>query len=150
MYFEVKVKHTETNAEGKAVKKTSFFLIDAESYTETEARTVEVARDLISGDYFIKSITRSKLEEVIYVGMKIGESDIDYNYFKVVTTSIDDESGKRKTFKNYFLVQAKTPEDVSAIIANRCREWIHEWKITSVAEVAVDEIFEYEEKEASE
>lgn len=150
MYFEVKVKHTETNAEGKAVKKTSFFLIDAESYTETEARTVEVARDLISGDYFIKSITRSKLEGVIYAMLRDGETNDGYNYFKVVTTSIDDESGKRKTFKNYFLVQVKTPEDVSAIIADRCREWIHEWKITSVAEVAVDEIFEYEEKEASE
>lgn len=150
MYFEVKVKHTEMDAEGKEVKKTSFFLIDAESYTEVEARTVEVARDLISGDYFIKSITRSKLEEVIHAMLSDGEASNDYNYFKVVTTSIDDESGKRKTFKNYFLVQAKTPEDVSAIIADRCREWIHEWKITSVAEVAVDEIFEYEEKEASE
>lgn len=150
MYFEVKVKHTEMDAEGKEVKKTSFFLIDTESYTEVEARTVEVARDLISGDYFIKSITRSKLEEVIHAMLSDGEASNDYNYFKVVTTSIDDESGKRKTFKNYFLVQVKTPEDVSAIIADRCREWIHEWKITSVAEVAVDEIFEYEEKEASE
>lgn len=141
MYYEVKIKTLEVDEIGKEKYVTRTFLIDSMSFTETEARMIEHAK-VYASDYEVISIARSKVNEVI-------ENDIgsdEMKFFNVtVAYSEETDSGKRKNYKCYYLVESQNPDGAISIIQEEWKESVLDWDIIMVKESPIREVLEYKE-----
>lgn len=62
-WFESKVRYGKTMENGKDKKVVEPYLVDALSFTEAEARTIEEVTPFISGEFSIMSIKRVGYDE---------------------------------------------------------------------------------------
>lgn len=69
---------------------------------------------------------------------------MDEKYFvaKVQYDLIDENSGKIKKIREEKLVKGYNVTDVEAKVTDRFKGFQHDWRITSVAESKIDEVFE--------
>ena len=69
---------------------------------------------------------------------------MDEKYFiaKVQYDLIDENSGKIKKIREEKLVKGYSVTDVEAKVTDRFKGFQHDWRITSVAESKIDEVFE--------
>lgn len=67
-YFQVKVQFTVEDSKGKVKKQNVNYLVDAQSVTEAEARTVKFLTDNDEQAFEVKSASESKIFDVISDG----------------------------------------------------------------------------------
>jgi hypothetical protein len=69
---------------------------------------------------------------------------MDEKYFvaKVQYDLIDENSGKIKKIREEKLVKGYNVTDVEAKVTDKFKGFQHDWRITSVAESKIDEVFE--------
>ena len=60
-WFEVKVKYTKVDEDGRQRKVSKLYLLDAVSFTEAESRIIEELREIIQGDFYIEAIRNPTL-----------------------------------------------------------------------------------------
>ena len=66
-YFQVKVQFTVEDSKGKVKKQNVNYLVDAQSVTEAEVRTVKFLTDNDEQAFEVKSASESKIFDVISV-----------------------------------------------------------------------------------
>jgi len=64
-YYQVKVEFKTEDDKGRIKRQSYLYLVDAQSVTEAEARTVKYLRDQSEEDFEIKSAGSSKILEVL-------------------------------------------------------------------------------------
>jgi hypothetical protein len=64
-YYQVKVEFKTEDDKGRIKRQSYLYLVDAQSVTEAEARTVKYLRDQSEEDFEIKSAGASKILEVL-------------------------------------------------------------------------------------
>ena len=64
-WFEAKVKYMKVNEDGREKKVNEAYLLDAMSYTEAESRIMHEMESVISGDYYISSLKKSNITELV-------------------------------------------------------------------------------------
>lgn len=69
---------------------------------------------------------------------------MDQKYFvaKIQYDLIDDNSGKIKKVREEKLVKGYNVTDVEAKVTEKFSSFQHDWRITSVSESKIDEVFE--------
>ncbi len=69
---------------------------------------------------------------------------MDQKYFvaKVTYDLPDDNTGKIKKIREEKLVKGYSVTDVEAKVTSRYKDFVHDWRITSVSESKIDEVFE--------
>ena len=67
-YFQVKVQFTVEDSKGKVKKQSVAYLVDAQSVTEAEARTVTYLNTHGEFEFEVKSVIESKIFTVISAG----------------------------------------------------------------------------------
>lgn len=72
-YFQVKVQFTVEDSKGKIKKQNVNYLVDAQSVTEAEARTVKFLTDNDEQAFEVKSASESKIFDVISTGASEAE-----------------------------------------------------------------------------
>ena len=66
-FFQVKVQFTTEDDRGKVKKQNVNYLVDAQSVTEAEARTVKYLVDAGESEFEVKSASEAKIAEVILI-----------------------------------------------------------------------------------
>ena len=100
IWYKFRVKYTKEMDDGKKKKVSEEYLVDAESFTETEKRANKAATDLIgTRDFDITAISREPITEIIK-----GSEDEDNHWYKAVVALVteDEETGQKK-FKVYMI-----------------------------------------------
>ena len=64
-YYQVKVEFKTEDDKGRIKRQSYMYLVDAQSVTEAEARTVKYLREQSEEDFEIKSAGASKILEVL-------------------------------------------------------------------------------------
>jgi Fe-S cluster assembly iron-binding protein IscA len=64
-YFTVKVEFKTEDDKGRIKRQSYLYLVDAQSVTEAEARTVNYLRDQLEEDFEVKSASASKILKVL-------------------------------------------------------------------------------------
>ena len=72
-YFQVKVQFTVEDSKGKVKKQNVNYLVDAQSVTEAEARTVKFLTNNDEQAFEVKSASESKIFDVISTGASEAE-----------------------------------------------------------------------------
>ena len=99
-WFEAKVKYMKVNEDGREKKVNEAYLLDAMSYTEAESRILHEMESVIQGDYYISSLKKSNVTEVV---PSEDEHDDRWYKAKVAIIDADEVSGKEKSTFQYYL-----------------------------------------------
>lgn len=137
-YFETTVKFEKTAEEGKIVKVTEKYLVDAISFTECENRTIEEMKHFISGEFFVHAIRRAKVNELFR-----SESGDKWFKSKVNFLSIDEKKGVEKKTPVYMYVQADEIKTARENLVEKMKGSLADWEIESISETAIIDVFDH-------
>ena len=139
-YFEASIKYIKVNDNGREKKVSEKYLIDAMSYTETEQRLVKEAETFVKGDFYITSIKKSNIKEVIE---SEDENDDKYYLAKVAIIDADELSGKEKSTTDHYLVKAANLDRALDRLNESLKTFVVPVENISVADSKIVEVFPY-------
>lgn len=138
-WFEVGVKYSKVNENGREVKVTEMYLLDAVSFGEAESKIYKEMAQIVSGEFTVTKICRTNLSEII-------PSDTGDRWFKGKVTFItfDEESGKEKRVSQFVLVYADSVDEAFKKIMEAMKGMMADFEITSISESPILDVFPYE------
>ena len=138
-YYEAKVRYGKIDTNGKEKRVTEPYLVDALSFTEAETRIHQEMTAYISGDFDVVSIKRDKTSEIIAIEGK-GQ------WYRCRLRFIDiNEAGRECETDLYVTVYAETTDEATAAVADKFKDVISPWRIASISETAIADVFDYEQ-----
>ncbi len=139
-WFEARVKYVKINEDGYEKKVSEAYLLDAMSYTEAESRIIHEMESIISGDYYISTLRKSNVTELI-----VSEDEKDDRWYKAKVSIIDaDEvSGKEKSTAQYYLVAAADIKRALENLEKSLASYIVPYEIESISDTPIMDVFPY-------
>ena len=104
-WFECKVSYDKAGEDGLLTRVSEVYLVDAMSFTEAEERIIREIEPMITGEFIVDSIKKTKIGELIDSDI---EADDRWWKCKVMLISIDEEKGVEKTTAVINYVKAAT------------------------------------------
>ena len=140
-WYKFRVKYSKEMDDGKRKKVSEEYLVDAESFTETEKRANKAATDLIgTRDFDITAISREPVSDII----KGTEAEQNHWYNAVVAlVTEDDETGQKKFSPQIMYVNAEDTNEADVLLRERMEDSQVDWEIKSIAETKVLGVLEY-------
>lgn len=143
-WFEAKVKYMKVNEDGREKKVNEAYLLDAMSYTEAESRIMHEMESVISGDYYISSLKKSNITELV---PSEDENDDRWYKAKVNIIDADEVSGKEKSTVQYYLVAAADTDRALELLKKEISKFVVPCEIVSISDTKFVDVFAYEGKE---
>ncbi len=137
-WFECKVKYEKTADDGKIVKVTEAYLIDALTFTEAEERTIEEMKPFISGEFEVSNIKRTRISEMFF-----NENGDKWYRSKVNFITIDEEKAIEKRVGQTMMVQASDVKDALNGIIEGMKGTLADYEIASITETLIMDVFRY-------
>lgn len=139
-WFLSKVQYEKTLENGMQKKVTEQFLIDALSFTEAEAKTIEELKPYISDEFTIQDISRYPLSELYF-----NDNGDRFYKSKVAFISLDERTGTEKKTKVNILAQASDLQEAKDIIVKGMEGTQADYEIVEVKETLILDVFPYPE-----
>ncbi|MFV0326905.1 MAG: DUF4494 domain-containing protein [Bacteroides xylanisolvens] len=141
-WFECGIKCEKILENGMQKKVTEIYLVDALSFTEAEARIIELLKPYISGEFTISTIKRAKLNEIFF-------NDNGDRFFKakVLFVTLDERAGTEKKTPVYMLAQATDIDEAQAVIKKGMEGTLADYEIAEVKETKLMDVFPYDEEQ---
>ena len=139
-WFEAKVKYMKVNEDGREKKANEAYLLDAMSYTEAESRIMHEMETVISGDYYISSLKKSNITELV---PSEDENDDRWYKAKVNIIDADEVSGKEKSTGQYYLVAASNINKALENLEKSLASFVVPYEIASLTDTQFMDVFPY-------
>lgn len=140
-WYKFRIKHSKILDSGKKKNVNSEYLVDAMSFTETEARAIKTANETIcTRDFDIVAISRENVSEIIR-----SEGNDEDPWFKatVAIVIIDDATEEPKETPQVIYVQASDTHDADTVLREHMKDTIEDWDIKSITKTKVIEVLDY-------
>ena len=134
-WYKFRVKYGKELDTGKKKKVSEEYLVDAESFTETEKRANKAATDLIgTRDFDITAISREPITEILK-----DDEDDDNHWYKAVVAlvTVDEETGTKKFSPQTMYVNSPDIKDAVQMLIDHMSDSSFDWEIKSIAETKV-------------
>ena len=133
-WFEVKVKYCKTFENGVLKKVSEWYLVDAETCTEAEARSIGLLVPYAESELEVKDIRSAAYNEVF---LSQGEK---FYKVKVSFITLDEKSGAEKQTNTYTLVQADDLREAIKDLDEQMNGTICDYRILSVQETSIIDV----------
>ena len=145
-FFEVKIQYLKMQEDGKEKKVTEQYVVEAESFTEAEARIIEEMTPYISGEFDVVSEKIAPYNEIF-----ISDRTEDDKWFisKVGFITIDEKTAKEKKQTFRYLVQAETSEKAMDYTKEMFSHGMSDYSIDAVQDTPTLEVFLIEDNKDS-
>jgi len=142
-WYKFRVKYGKALDIGKNKKVSEEYLVDAESFTETEKRATKAATELIgTRDFDITAISREPITEIL----KEDENEGNHWYKTVVSLVTEDEdAGVKKFSPQTIYVNAPSTKEADRMLRQHMSSSVTEWEIKSIAETKVLGVLGYKQ-----
>ena len=144
-YFECKATYEKMLENGMQKKVTEPYLVDALSFTEAEARTIEELQPYITGDFTVAAVKRAKIAEIFF-----NEEGDRFFKFKVYFITLDEKSGAEKKTAVSMLAQACTLKEAIGVLEEGMKATMCDYTIASVSETMIVDIFPFKTEKENE
>lgn len=146
-WFLSKVKYEKVAEDGKQKKVTEQYLVNALSFTEAEARTIEQVTPFISGELQVVGLSPMNITEIFN-----SEVEADDKWYKVKCNmiSLDDKSDKVKKTGYYYMVAADSTATAEKYFHESMKDTLADFEIESIVETKILDIFFYNLDEETE
>lgn len=143
-FFEVSIRFDKEQPNGDSKKVTERYVIEAESFSEAEIRTAELASNENIYNYELRSETQANYNEI--VTNDISNDDRWYKV-KVSFLSLDENTGKEKQYSKMYLVQGSSLLASAKNIESIFKGSILDYRIVAITETKNIDVLFHEEKE---
>lgn len=145
-WFEVSIKYEKIAENGKQKKVTEKILVDALSYTECEARSIQEMAPFISGEFTVSDIKRANYSELF-----TSEDDAADRWFKckLLFITLDEKSCAEKKTATNVLVQAADLRDAVKKLDEGMKGTMADYQIASIAETSIMDVYPYTAEESN-
>ena len=140
-WYKFRVKYGKELDTGKKKKVSEEYLVDAESFTETEKRANKAATDLIgTRDIDITAISREPITEILK-----DDEDDDNHWYKAVVAlvTVDEETGTKKFSPQTMYANSPDIKDAVQMLIDHMSDSSFDWEIKSIAETKVLGVLNY-------
>ena len=137
-WFECKIKYEKTAEEGKIVKVSEGYLVDALSFTEAEARIIEEMKPFISGEFQVANIKRARINEMFF-----NENGDKWYRSKVNFITLDEEKGVEKRTGVTMMVQASDIKEALEGIIEGMKGSMADYEIAHIHETLIIDVLKY-------
>ena len=136
--YLVGIKYEKTAKEGKIIKVSEQYLVDALSFTEAEYRINKEMKPFISRGFIVDKISRAKVNEIF-------PSELGDKWFKskVFFVSLDEEKGVEKRTACTMYVQANDSKEAEANLHEGMKGTMADYEIASITETKILDVFNY-------
>lgn len=136
LWFECKVRYEKMMENGTVKKVNEPYLVDALTFTEAEARIIEMITPFISGEFSISAVKKTKISEIFF-------NDLGDKYYmvKVNFITIDEKSGIEKKTSSFILVQASEFADALDKFNEGMKGTMADYEIASIAETPIMDVY---------
>ena len=144
-WFLTTIAYEKVAEEGRIVKVRENYLIDALSFTESEARIIEEMRPFISGEFVVAKATRARISEIFF-------NDDGAMWFKgkVNFLLFDEEKGVERKIPVTILAQANDLKEALHLIEQGMKGTMADYEIYSITTTDIEAVIKYEEEEKPE
>lgn len=135
-YFEIKVQYNKITEDGLEKSVTEQYVVDAMSFTETEATITKEFHDA-----YIKVIKRANFPEVI-----TSKKDADDRYFKakVQIFYTDEKTERVKRHNVIYLVQAANIDVARAYMKEYLDSWVCDCELIQLTDTQILDVLSHE------
>jgi len=140
-FYLSKIKYEKTSEEGKVVKVSEQYLVDALSFTECEARIIQEMQPFISGEFEVAAIQKKNYSEIVdkYSNMENNKwFECKLNFIVV------DEKGNEKKTPVFILVAGDCVSNANETLIEHMRGSMADYTIEGVKETKIIDVFKYE------
>lgn len=139
-WFDCKITYDkEINQSGKMKKVSENYLVDAETFTDAEARMAEEMQS--RGVYIMDSVRKIRLYELF-----LDSKSEKFYKAKVGFISLDEKAGVEKRKYVQMIVQADDIEEALEGIHKGMKETLSDYEIASITETNYLDVFPYQIK----
>ena len=140
MWFEIGIRHQETQSDGTEKLVTKKYVVDALSFTEAEGAIIEEMSAYISGEVKVKSVSQAAYGEVFF-----SENDDDDKWYKAKLQfiTIDEKTEKEKRSNVIYLVQAKSMACALRNIDEVMGKTMIDYDTIGLTETKIIDVFEH-------
>ena len=135
-FFEVKLRVEKTTEDGTLAKFNELYVVNAQSFTEAEAKSTEYISQYTNGEFEVLTEARAKYGEIHFI------DDEEENAFWKVRLdfiTLDERTYKTKHSKCDVLVQGSSVESVKKNIDEVLKDSMVDYKIVSVGETVIQD-----------
>ena len=137
-WFECKITYDkEITGEGKMKKASESYLVDAETFTEAEARMTSIMEP--RGAFTMETVRKVRLAELFIDGK--GER---FYKAKVGFVTLDEKAGIEKRKYVQMLVQADNFRDAFETFGKKMSGTLADYELAALTETAITDVFPYE------
>jgi len=136
--FECKIKYEKTAEEGRIVKVTESYLVDALTFSEAEERINKEMEPFISGEFTVVAIKRAKINEMFF-----NDNGDKWYRAKVNFVSLDEEKGIERKIPVTMMVQANDTKEANEGIVEGMKGSMADYVIESVTETKIMDVYKY-------
>ncbi len=138
-WFECKVAYERQNENGGLTRVSEAYLVEAENFTEAEARMIEKVQPFVGvGDIEVTNVMRRK-----YADIFLSEADKDDRFYRIKVNLItyDEKADKEMKTAAFVLMQA---EDLKSAVERLEREYgeLEHYEISAVTETALLDVYQ--------
>lgn len=145
-YFQAKARYQKNDdTTGKETTVTDKYLVDAVSWTEAESRITAEMQQIVSGDFSITKIDKTRIEEC----HKFNEDGI-YYICKIAFLDVSEVTGKEKKTRVSILVNSTNIDEVKERVDFVLSKTLIQWELESIGDSQIKDVFEYEEDNRTE
>lgn len=137
-WFECTAKYSKMGEDGREKKVSETYLLDAVSFTEAETRIYKELVTMVSGEFSVTRISRTKLAEII-------PSEVGDRWYKAKVTFItfDEESGKEKRISQFVLVFSSNVKEAYDQVIEAMKGMMADFEIGGITESPIVDVFPY-------
>lgn len=137
-WFECTAKYSKTDENGREKTVSETYLLDAVSFTEAETRIYKELVSMVSGEFSVTRISRTKLAEII-------PSETGDRWYKAKVTFItfDEESGKEKRVSQFVLVFSGNVRNAYDQVIEAMKGMMADFEIGGITESPIVDVFPY-------
>ncbi|MDR1414563.1 MAG: DUF4494 domain-containing protein [Odoribacteraceae bacterium] len=143
-WFECKVKYVKISEEGKEKKVSEQYLVDALTFTETEARITAELTAMSQEEFSVIGLKRSSISEWVKSN---NEKDDKLFKARIAIVDADHLTGKEKRTFQHFLVAGATLECALENLKENLAAYIVPYEILSLSDTTFVDVLPYEVKE---
>jgi hypothetical protein len=138
-WYTVKVKYTKQLEDGRLKRVTEPYLVDAQSFTDAEARIYHELGSSVQGEFLVSGITKTDFADIFHY-----EDAEDWYKCKLSYVTLDADSEKEKKMTSYFLVSAHNVKEAYERIHESLSEMLVTFEVPSIMLTPIVEIFPYD------
>lgn len=135
-YFICTVRYDKIMENGLSKTVNEQYLLDAVSFTEAEARTIEELTPFITGDFKIPRLTKPKVSELF-----LDEASDRFYKVKVAFITIDEKTATEKKTASFIIVQANDFKAAYDKFIDGMKGTMADYEIISISETPILDYF---------